>query len=253
MRNLLITLRFDGSAYHGFQVQENAVTVCEVFQDAVEKITGGRPDVKGCSRTDAGVHADMFCLSMKLGHDIPERGLLRALNAALPPDIAVTDVRRVREDFHARYGCTAKTYRYVICNGRQRDPFRPTRVYHYERPLDADFLNRQAEAFRGTHDFAAFQASGSAVRDTVRTVFEAGVARQGADVIFQVAGSGFLYNMVRIMAGTLLELAEGKLPEGSIPAIIAGRDRARAGRTAPARGLYLHRVAYPDNIYEVEA
>jgi tRNA pseudouridine38-40 synthase len=244
MPNFLITLRFDGSAYHGFQVQENAVSVCEVFQDAVEKILKIRYDVKGCSRTDAGVHARMFCLSMKADTAIPPESLLRALNTALPEDIAVVDICIVPDDFHARYSCVSKTYRYLICNAAAKDPFRPTRVLHYPRPLDADFLDKQARGFTGEHDFSAFCATGASVRDTVRNVYSAAVWRDGDDVVFEVRADGFLYNMVRIMVGTLLEIAEGRIAADTIPDIIKSRDRNRAGKTAPARGLYLYHVEY---------
>ena len=241
---MLITLRFDGSRYHGFQVQKNALTVCEVFQNAVEAILGERCDVKGCSRTDSGVHAEMYCVSMKITQSIPEQGLLRALNTALPEDVAVINIQAVSPDFHARYDCISKTYRYIIYNAAFRDPFRPLRTYHCAYPLDEKMLNTEAIDFCGTYDFSAFCAAGSSVKDTTRTITDASVIRAENDVVFEVSGSGFLYNMVRIMAGTLLDIAAGKLERGSIPAIISGRDRARAGRTAPARGLYLYRVSY---------
>ena len=244
MPNLLITLKFDGSSYHGFQVQKNAITVCEQFQNAVEKILEIRYNVKGCSRTDAGVHAEMFCLSMKTDSKIPEANLLRALNTVLPYDIAVTDVRRVPDDFHARYSCISKTYRYIIYNAPHKDPFRPTRVLHYPFDLDASKLNEQAQDFIGEFDFSAFCAVGSSVADTVRIVKSARVFRQGDDVIFEVSANGFLYNMVRIMTGTLLDIAAGRIPQGDIPVIIKSRERKNAGKTAPARGLYLYSVEY---------
>ena len=244
MRNLLITLRFDGSAYHGFQVQQNAVSICEQFQNAVEKIFEIRYNIKGCSRTDAGVHAEMFCLSMKIDSDIPTENLMRALNTALPYDIAVTAVRDVPDDFHARYSCIYKTYRYIIYNAPHKDPFRPTRVYHYPRPLDVELLDTCARDFEGKHDFSAFCAAGSSVKDTVRHVKYAKVFRLGDDVVFEVCADGFLYNMVRIMAGTLLDIAQGKLLSDAVPGIIKSRDRNAAGKTAPARGLYLYHVEY---------
>ena len=248
MRNLLITIRFDGSRYHGFQVQENALTICEVFQDAVEAILGERYDIKGCSRTDAGVHADMYCLSMKTANNIPENGLVRALNTALPADVAVINVCTVPSDFHARYDCVGKTYRYIIYNAPWRDPFRPLRTYHSPHILDEEMLNTQAADFCGTYDFSAFCAAGSSVSDTVRTITDATVMRTGNDIIFEISGNGFLYNMVRIMAGTLLDIAAGKIEKGSIPSIILSGNRTKAGRTAPARGLYLYHVKYQSEI-----
>lgn len=242
--NLLITLQFRGTRYHGFQVQKNALSVCEVFQDAVEAVYGARPDVKGCSRTDAGVHARMYCLSMQAPFHIPGDKLVQALNRRLPEDIAVTGCRAVPDDFHARYSCTGKEYLYRIHNSRIRDPFAEGLAYRYAPPLREPLLRREARDFLGTHDFAAFSASRSDVEDTVRTITSFEVERRGNLVEFTVAGDGFLYNMVRILVGTLLYIHMGRASEGSIPDIIASGDRARAGKTMPACGLYLNRVFY---------
>ncbi len=243
-RNLLLTLRFVGTRYHGFQVQKNAISVCEVFQDAVQKALGCRPDVKGCSRTDAGVHANMYCASMRLENSIPCERLVFALNSRLPGDIAVTACREVPAEFHARYSCTGKEYLYRLHNARVRDPFSAGLAYRWGYVIDADRLDAEAQAFAGRHDFAAFQAKGGDIADTVRTVERFCVRRDGETVLFRVKGDGFLYKMVRIMVGTLLHIAAGKLPPGCIPGIIESRERARAGKTAPACGLYLNNVYY---------
>lgn len=248
MRNLLITLRFDGSRYHGFQVQKNALSVCQVFQDAVESLFGVRWDVKGCSRTDSGVHAEMYCLSMRMDRDIPCEKLLFALNQRLPGDIAVSDVAEAGEEFHARYDCTGKQYTYRIHNSRIKDPFRPEQALQYPWRLDEAMLHREAQDFVGTHDFSAFCAAAGVTDDPVRTITAFSVERAGEEVLLRVEGDGFLYNMVRIMVGTLLHIAAGKLPKGSIPGILASRDRQRAGKTVPAKGLYLTRVDYADGI-----
>ena len=245
-RNLLITLRFLGARYHGFQVQKNALSVCAAFQDAVEEVFGSRLDVKGCSRTDTGVHALMYCLSMKCDKALPCDRVILALNRYLPGDIAVTDCREVGEDFHARYSCTGKEYVYKIHNSRVGDPFLQGMAYRYGFVLDADFLHRQSQDFVGTHDFAAFQSKGGDVANTVRTVSSFRVERQGELVLFTVRGDGFLYNMVRIMVGTLVYMAMGRIPPGSIPEILAGGDRGKAGKTMPACGLYLSRVFYEE-------
>lgn len=244
MRNLLLTLRFDGTRYHGFQVQKNALSVCEVFQNSVKNIFGKRYDVKGCSRTDSGVHANMYCLSMKIAENIPCDKLVTALNHVLPYDIAVTHVKEVPDDFHARYSCTGKQYVYKIHNSRVKDPFSPNSLYRYGYPLDEAMLNAQAKDFIGTHDFAAFQAHGGDIGDTVRTITDFTVTRYGDTVLFTVTGDGFLYNMVRIMVGTLIFIAMGKLENGCIPAVLASKNRARAGKTMPAHGLYLNKVFY---------
>ena len=245
-RNLLFDLRFCGTNYHGFQVQKNALSVCEVFQDAVEAVFGVRGDVKGCSRTDAGVHARQYCASMRTDRAIPCDRAVSALNRNLPRDIAVTACRDVPPDFHARYHCTGKEYVYKIYNSRVKDPFSPDLRYRYSRRLEEAFLSGQAAGFVGTHDFAAFCSKGSDIEGTTRTVTAATVEREGDEVRFVVRGDGFLYNMVRIMAGTLVQIGEGRIPPGSIPEIIASKDRERAGKTMPACGLYLNQVFYKE-------
>ena len=248
MRNLLITMRFCGASYHGFQVQKNALTVCQVFQDAVEEVLGIRYDIKGCSRTDAGVHANKYCISMKVddGQTIPCQGLVRGLNAHLPGDVAVLDCREVDEEFHARYNCLGKRYIYQFHNAPVRDPFLKGRVYHCQSgiTLDAAAMHRAAQGFLGCHDFSSFCAAGGSVEDKVRTIYAASVTRQGDLLSFSVTGNGFLYNMVRIMAGTLLAVGQHRLDPDSIPDIIACKNRSCAGLTLPPDGLYLDDVFY---------
>ena len=244
MRTLCITLRYDGAAYHGWQVQKNGVTVQEKLQNAIEAVCGRREDVKGCSRTDAGVHAEMFCCSFVTEAALSCETWIRALNAHLPADIAVYACREVPADFHARYSCTGKKYIYKIWNAPYRNPFCRDRFLHYPYALDADFLHKEAQALLGRHDFAAFCASGSSVEDTVREIRKIGVERHGEEVWIYVEADGFLYNMVRIIVGSLLGIAQGKLTPGSLPEILASLDRARAGATAPACGLYLTNVYY---------
>lgn len=248
MRNLLITLRFCGASYHGFQVQKNALTITQVFQDAVEKVLSKRYDIKGCSRTDAGVHANKYCISMKVDdtQTIPCQGLVRGLNTNLPGDIAVLDCCEVAEDFHARYNCLGKRYVYKFHNAPVRDPFLKGRVYHSQSGifLDAEAMDRAARHFLGSHDFSAFCAAGGSVEDKVRTIYAASVVREGDVVSFSVTGDGFLYNMVRIMAGTLLAVGQHRVESDQIPAIIESKDRNRAGLTLPPDGLYLDDVFY---------
>ncbi len=246
MRNLLVTLRFDGRAFCGWQVQKNAPTVMQAFQDALEAVLKHRPDVKGCSRTDSGVSAAMYCVSFCTDSRIPCERLVPALNVKLPPTIAATACREVPPDFHARYSCKGKRYCYRILNTPVRNPFYEGLALHIPYRLEVDFLHAQARQLVGTFDFAAFQNSGSSVADTVRTMFDTSVVRRGELIEFSVSGDGFLYNMVRIMAGTLLDIAQGSLVPDSIPAIIASHNRSRAGMTAPARGLMLMEVFYDD-------
>ncbi len=245
MQRLLLTLRYDGSRYHGWQVQKNGITVQETLQDAVERLTGIRSGLTGCSRTDAGVHAEMFCCAFDTASPLRGEKMVKALNAHLPRDIAVYGCREVEADFHPRYAALGKRYVYRIWNAPERNPFWEGRALHCRRPLDAAFLNEQAAAYVGTHDFASHQAAGSTVEETIRTVRRAEVERRGEMVLFTVEADGFLYNMVRIMVGTLLGLQAGSLEAGSIPAILESGSRERAGATAPACGLYLDHVFYP--------
>ena len=244
MQRLLLTLRYDGTAYHGWQVQPNAVTVQQTLQDAIEAVTGVRAGVTGCSRTDAGVHADMFCCCFDTASPLRGDKLASALNFHLPPDIAVYAVQPVAADFHPRYDARGKRYVYRIWNGTQRHPVYDRYALHRNRPLDTALLDQAAAAYVGTHDFAAFCAAGSDVQGTVRTVRLSRVQRQGELVTYTVEADGFLYNMVRIMVGTLLDIAAGRLPPDAIPTILRGGDRAAAGATAPAKGLCLQRVFY---------
>lgn len=244
MRNLLLTISFDGTAYHGWQVQENAVTVQQTLQDAFEKICSTRDNVVGCSRTDSGVHANMYCCNIRTENTIACDRLVTALNAVMPRDIAALDCKEVDFDFHARYDCKSKEYIYKIWNSPNKSPFLYDYSLHYKYPLDEKFLSEQAKDFIGTHDFSAFCAAGSSVEDTVRTVMNATVEREGDMVIFRVEADGFLYNMVRIMTGTLLDIAKGRIPADSIPQIIESGSRFAAGYTAPARGLYLNNINY---------
>ena len=244
MRNLLLTISFDGSAYHGWQVQENAVTVQETLQNALEQICSKRDNVVGCSRTDSGVHANMYCCNIRTESNIECKRLVGALNAVLPCDIAALDCREVDFDFHARYDCKSKEYIYKIWNSPNKNPFLYNYSLHYKYPIDEKFLNEQAKAFIGTHYFDAFCAAGSSVEDTKRTVVNASVEREGDMVIFRVEADGFLYNMVRIMVGTLLYINEGGTTPDAIPYILSALNRSEAGPTAPACGLYLDEVFY---------
>ena len=246
MARLLLALRYLGTRYHGWQVQPNAPTIQETVQDAVESITGVRSGVTGCSRTDAGVHAEMYCCAFDTESRLRGREMVKALNARLPRDIAVYGCREVPADFHPRYMAAGKRYVYRIWNAPARNPFWQGYALHRQRRLDERRMDEAAAAYCGTHDFTAFCSAGSAVEDRVRTVRRCGVSRQGDLVTFTVEADGFLYNMVRIMVGTLLDMDAGRIPWDALPAILLSRDRDRAGATAPACGLYLDEVFYPD-------
>lgn len=244
MRNLLVTISYDGSAYHGWQVQKNAVTVQQVFQRAVEKLLCTKTDIKGCSRTDSGVHANMYCVSFKTNSNIPCKNIISGLNTYLPKDIAVLDCIEAAPDFHARYSVRSKQYVYRVYNEQIRDPFLKDRAFHYRYRINEQLLDTEAQAFVGTHDFAGFCNARSDVEDTVRTVYAFSVERRGSEVLFKVEADGFLYNMVRIMVGTLLFVNEGKIKPGELADVINSKNRTLAGKTAPAHGLYLNKVNY---------
>lgn len=249
-RNILFTLAYCGTGYHGWQIQDNARTVQQVFQEALARIVGVCPPLKGCSRTDAGVHARQFCISMKIDTRIPNERLVGAMNHFLPPDMAVLSCRTVQDDLHARYSCLGKEYTYEIWNQPVRNPFLEGRALHYYGPLDVDKLNEAAQYYVGKHDFHSFCTLDARDEgDLTRTIQYANVRRrEDGMVIFTVAADGFLYNMVRILTGTLLEVAQGKRTPQEIEHILKAKDRAAAGPTAPACGLYLNRVFYPDDI-----
>lgn len=247
MRNLLLTICYDGSHYHGWQIQQNAVSVQQVFQDALFKVIGEKPDIKGCSRTDSFVHARQFCISLKTEHSIPCERFVGALNHFLPEDIAVLGCREVPSEFHARYSCAGKEYIYQIWNNPVRNPFLNHRALHYWYALDEKRLNEAAGFFTGRHDFTSFCTMDARERgDLTRNVTKAEVKREGDLVTFTVAADGFLYNMVRIMVGTLLRVAQGKLEPREVADIIEAKNRAAAGPTAPPYGLFLNRVFYED-------
>ncbi len=250
MRNILLTLAYDGRAYHGWQIQHNADTVQAQLQQALARVLGEVPPIKGCSRTDTGVHARMFCVSLITEAKIPCERLVPALNVNLPRDIAVTACREVPRDFHARYSCKGKRYCYEIWNSGVKNPFLDRLATRWTYPLDEESMRANGLPLLGTHDFSALCAAGSSIdpsdpdADTVRTITEFDVRRQGSMVYITVAADGFLYNMVRIIAGTLLDMEGGKIASGTMADIIASGQRSRAGHTAPPDGLYLDEVFY---------
>ncbi len=244
MRNLRLELMYNGAAYHGWQRQSNSDTVQERVENAVKTIFGRHITVYGCSRTDSGVHARQFFCNFHVDTDMPAGTVACAVDANTPKDIAVTGCCDVPEDFHSRYSCVSKRYEYLIWNERYAQPFMPGMVCHRERLLDVPKMCEAAKAFTGRHDFAAFCSAHSEVQSTVRTVLSSDVEQKNGLIVFGVSADGFLYNMVRIMAGTQIYVGEGKIAADEVGGIIESLDRSRAGFTAPAEGLYLDRVYY---------
>ncbi len=244
MRNIALCLRYDGSRYHGWQIQKNAVTVAQTVEEAVYRVCGERAHVTGCGRTDAGVHALRYCANFRSDTRIPMDRLPLALNSRLPGDIAVVDACEAPPDFNAIGSCVRKEYIYRILNRTIRDPFLEKRVCFYPQHLDMDLMSRAAGAFEGTHDFRAVRSVGTETKTTVRTVYWCRAEREGDLITVSVCANGFLYNMCRAMVGTMVYASYGKLLPEDIPVLLEKGDRRLTGPTMPPQGLYLNRLWY---------
>ena len=249
----LLYISFDGTDYVGYQIQKNGRSVQGELNRAAKELFGVPCDITGCSRTDSGVHARMFCATLEAHGELPLKTgispekLPFALNTRLPESISVMSARLVEEDFHARYSVISKEYVYRIYNSPVRSPFESGRSWHFPKLIDEKGLadmQTAAKGFVGRHDIASCMAEGSKVTSTVRTVFNSEVSREGNIITFRVKADGFLYNMVRIMTGTLVEVGTGQISPDSIPERLLALDRKLMGRTAPPEGLYLNRVFY---------
>ena len=244
---IALTIMYDGTLFHGWQVQNNAKSVQGTLQDGLEKTLGFRPDVSGVSRTDSGVHANNYvCHILKEGINIPPERLSAALNSHLRDSgIAVKSAEIKDADFHARYSCVAKEYVYKIWNCRYTNPFLKNRAWFYPIEIDIEKMRFAEREFVGTNDFRAFMTKGSKNEDnTVRTVKYFNVNKEDELITISVCADGFLYNMVRIMVGTYVDLARRGASEGAVKDIIESCERKNAGDTAPAEGLYLNRIFY---------
>ena len=246
MRNLLLTISFDGTAYHGWQVQENAVTVQQTLQDALERICSRRDNVVGCSRTDAGVHAEGFVGHFHLTKPIPPANVVKALNAQLPDAIRILKSSYVKEDFDARLSATGKEYRYQVYQADILPPHLAPYWTFCHRPLDLAALQKAASYFVGKHDFVSFAANPDReLETTVRTIFSFTVKKSGPKYVFTVRGDGFLYKQVRSMVGFLLAVGKGReKPEAVKELLDAATPRTARVETAPGKGLFLHKVFY---------
>ncbi len=254
---LLLKIAYDGTAYSGYQAQPDKPSIQRTLTDAASACFGFPCTVTGCSRTDAGVHALGFCAAIepKVPFEdwlsIPIGRVHRALRRFLPPDIAVCSEASVPDDFHPRYSVTRKEYLYRMYDSVADDPFQNNRAWRLKHPIDADALacmNRAADPIVGYHDFTSFMASGSNIIDAHRTVYSLTVSRSDKFLDLRISADGFLYNMVRIITGTLVACAYGALTPAAIPQILSSKNRAAAGSTAPPYGLYLAEVTYDREI-----
>lgn len=255
MRNIALFLTYLGTAYHGWQVQKELSTVGGTLEAAAEQVVGHPVHMTGCGRTDAGVHARVYVANFRTTSAIPSDRLPYALNTHLPPDIVVTQAREVSDGFNAIGSCVRKEYTYLIYNDRIRDPFYVNRAWFYPKHLDEGIMQAAGSQFVGTHDFAAVRSVGTDVKSTVRTVYDYQVRRKGKLLELRVSANGFLYNMARAMAGTVVYAAEGKFPPEAIGRILEEGNRTAAGPTVPPGGLYLTHLWYDNGTeqFELEA
>lgn len=251
---ILLKIKYDGTQFCGYQVQPNKRTVQGTLNEASLLVFGKKCNITGCSRTDSGVHALSFYATVNPCDDsdilIPLTNIPRAMNSALPDDISVTSAFKVDDDFHPRYDVVRKEYTYLIHNSAIKDPFLNCRALQYHKHIDDAHLismNEAAKYLCGKHDFRSFMAEGSSVVDTVREIDYAFFERDGDLVIFKICGNGFLYNMVRIIVGTMLDVASDRITPEDIKTIIESKNRSASGQTASPCGLYLSRVDYPQD------
>jgi tRNA pseudouridine38-40 synthase len=245
-----LVIEYNGEKYCGWQRQENAISVQQVIEQALKKLTGAKTAVTGAGRTDAGVHALGQVAHFDTKSAIPPEKFSYALNLILPRDIRIKESSLVDESFHARFSATAKEYRYTIYNHEHASALYDGMSLHVRQKLHIENMRRAANFFFGVHDFQAFMASGSDVKDTVRTIHHIMITQDGPFIRLEIVGDGFLYNMVRIIVGTLIEVGKGRMNCEEVKTILDGRDRHYAGPTAAAKGLMLVRVYYDD--YERE-
>lgn len=244
MRNIKLTIRFDGTKYSGWQSQKNGRAIQDVLQDAVEKVTGRRSTVTGSGRTDAGVHAEAFTANFHTRSAIPLKRIRMALNSNLPRDIAITHVEEAHHNFNAQKSAKSKLYRYTIVNDDCMDPL----IRHFAAKcfysLDIGLMRRAARDLAGRHDFRSFRAKDGEEKDSVRTIKRVAIEKSGNIVYIYMEADGFLYNMARNIAGTLVEVGRKKFGASCIKELIRKKDRRFSGPTMPAKGLCLVRVRY---------
>lgn len=244
LKRIKLVIEYDGSFFHGWQIQNNANTVQEELERAIYKITGEKIRVAGSGRTDAGVHAYGQVAHFDTNSNIAPEKFSDALNYALPSGIAVIVSEEVSKDFHARFSATRKTYKYKIHNRRARSPIMEKRAWHIQGVLNVDNMDKAAKDFIGLHDFSAFCSSGHNITSFERNIYISQWAVENGYLTYTVSGDGFLYNMVRIMTGTMVDIGMNKRAVEGILELLEKKDRKLAGITAPAHGLYLIEVNY---------
>lgn len=244
MRNIKLIIEYDGKGFNGWQKQSDRLNIQGEIEKAIEEITGEKVDLTASGRTDAGVHSLGQTANFKTDSKIPTEKFAKAINSRLKKSIVIKSAEEVDEKFHSRYSVKSKTYRYIINNSENGTAIYRGLEYHVPMKLDYEKMNEAIKYFIGEHDFKAFKASGTSSKSSVRKILDGSVRKEGERVIIEVTGTGFLYNMVRIISGTLLDVGLGKIKPEDIPSIIESKDRTKAGKTLPAHGLYLLQVNY---------
>lgn len=244
MRNIKLIIEYDGTNYGGWQKQNNNRTIQDEVEKAIKKITGEEVELFGSSRTDAGVHAKGMVANFKTESRIPEERYREAINTKLPDDIAIIKSEEVAEDFHSRYCSKGKKYSYHIVNRTEKVAIGKDYIYQVKENLNIDSMIKACQYFIGTHDFSAFKTSGSSVKTSIRTIYSLDINTVDDNIVISVSGDGFLYNMVRIIVGTLIEVGKGKIEVKDIPKIISEGKRENAGPCIPPNGLVLEEVYY---------
>lgn len=244
MRNIKLIIEYDGKGFNGWQKQPDKLNIQGEIEKAIEEITGEKVDLTASGRTDAGVHSLGQTANFKTNSNISIEKFAKAINSKLKKSIVIKSAEEVDERFHSRYSVKSKTYRYIINNSENGTAIYRGLEYHISNPLDYKKMNEAIKYFIGEHDFKAFKASGTSSKSSVRKILDGEVRKEGERVIIEITGTGFLYNMVRIISGTLLEVGLGKLEPSDITKIIESKERQNAGKTLPAHGLYLLKVEY---------
>ena len=244
MRNIKLTIEYDGKDFNGWQKQPTKLNIQGTIEQAIKIVTGEEVDLMASGRTDAGVHAFGQVANFKTNSNIPIEKIPIALNSNLKKSIRIISAEEVDERFHSRLTCKRKTYRYVINNSEFSSAIYRNLETHIPQKLDVDKMQEAVKYFEGEHDFKAFKASGTSSKSSVRTIYKAEVYKEGDKIFIELTGNGFLYNMVRIIAGTLVDVGIGKIKPDEIPEIIKMQKRENAGKTLPPNGLYLLKVMY---------
>lgn len=244
MKNIKIIIEYDGTKYHGWQTQQNAKTVQDTIESAFLKLTNEKIKLNGSSRTDEGVHSLGLVANFTTTTKIPDNKISYALNSVLPNDIVIKKSEEVSLDFHARFSAKGKVYKYLILNADTPSAININRAYFIKQPLDIESMKYSAQFFKGTYDFSSFKSVGGSAKTSIRTIWESEIFVHDEIIQYRISGDGFLYNMVRIIMGTLIEVGRNKIDKDSILRIIESKDRKLSGPTSPPFGLYLEKVIY---------